>query len=102
MKQGKAVADDKCAWWGCDYVFEIADPVWFSGESDELVYCSTTCLLKDGSDTEFARVTWTIDDILTLQPDWTRQEVRDWFEKNEKYIIDRITELGWEVIGELT
>ena len=50
---------------------------------------------------EYAKVVWGIDDILCLQPEWTRQQAEEWLEKHEKHIADRLTEVGWDVIDTL-
>lgn len=49
----------------------------------------------------YAKVVWTADDILTLKPDWTDEQAEEWLECNQKYIRDRLVELGWEVIESL-
>ena len=46
----------------------------------------------------WATVEWSIDDILTLRPEWTREKAEEFLDINEKYIQDRLVELGWEVI----
>lgn len=52
-------------------------------------------------DKKFATVSWTVDDILTLRSDWTVDQAEEWLIKNQKYIQDRLVELGWEVIETL-
>jgi hypothetical protein len=46
----------------------------------------------------FAKIAWTVDDILNLKPNWTEKQAEEWLASNEKYIQDRTIELGWEVI----
>lgn len=49
----------------------------------------------------YAKVVWTVDDILTLKPDWTDEQAEEWLACNQKYIQDRLVEVGWEVIEDL-
>lgn len=46
----------------------------------------------------YAKVEWTVDDVLTLRPEWTREKAEEFLDINEKHIQNRIVELGWEVI----
>ena len=46
----------------------------------------------------YAKVEWTADDILTLRPEWTKEQAEEFLEMNEKHIQNRLVELGWEVI----
>lgn len=50
---------------------------------------------------QYAKVVWTAEDVQTLRPDWDLERCEDWLERNEKYIQDRLVELGWEVIETL-
>jgi hypothetical protein len=50
---------------------------------------------------KYAQVAWTIDDVLPHRPNWSRQQAADWLENNQKYIRDRLVELGNEVIETL-
>jgi hypothetical protein len=47
---------------------------------------------------KYATVEWTVDDILTLRPEWTKERAEEFLDINEKYIQARLVELGWEVI----
>jgi hypothetical protein len=49
----------------------------------------------------FAEVAWTVEDIQTLRPEMTDEEAAQWLESNQKYIRDRLVELGWDVIESL-
>jgi hypothetical protein len=49
----------------------------------------------------YAKVEWSPTDILTLRPRWTPEKCSEWLERNERYIQDRLVELGWEVIESL-
>lgn len=50
---------------------------------------------------KYATVSWTAEDIQTLRPDWTPDQCEEWLESNQRYIQDRLVELGWEVIETL-
>jgi len=52
-------------------------------------------------DKKFATVSWTVEDILTLRPDWSEDQAEEWIIKNQKHIQSRLVELGWEVIEAL-
>lgn len=49
----------------------------------------------------YAQVAWTADDVLTLRPEWTAEQAEEWLEFNERYVRDRLVELGWGVIDTL-
>lgn len=49
----------------------------------------------------YAAVRWTVDDILTVRPEWSNEKAQQWLEDNQKYIQSRLIELGWEVIETL-
>ena len=51
--------------------------------------------------TRYAKVAWTADDVLTLRPEWTAEQAEEWLELNERYVADRLVELGWGVIDTL-
>jgi hypothetical protein len=49
----------------------------------------------------YAKVVWSPDDVQTLRPDWSLERCEDWLSANQKYIQDRMVELGWEVMESL-
>lgn len=49
----------------------------------------------------YAEVRWTIEDVKAVRPQMTDDECHDWLVNNEKYIRDRLVELGHEVIEDL-
>lgn len=49
----------------------------------------------------WATVEWSIDDILVLRPEWTREKAEEFLDLNEEYIQNRLVELGQEVIATL-
>ena len=53
---------------------------------------------KDG---KYAKMCWYPGDIQTLKPDWTLEQCEKWLQDNQKYIKDRLCELGFEVIEDL-
>ena len=54
-----------------------------------------------GFTTAYAEVKWTPEDIKTLRPRWSLKRCEQFLQENEKRISERLTELGWEVIGDL-
>jgi hypothetical protein len=62
-------------------------------------------LLKEGEKIwvgeDYASVTWRAEDVHYLKPSWTLPRCEEWLEDNEDNIKDRLTELGYEVIGTL-
>lgn len=53
------------------------------------------------SSNRYAKVVWAPEDIQTLRPEWTLEKCEEWLDNNERYIQDRLVELGWDVIGTL-
>ena len=49
----------------------------------------------------YAKVEWTAEDVQTLRPEWTEEYCEEWLMANQKYIQDRLVELGWEVMESL-
>ena len=50
---------------------------------------------------KFAGVSWTIGDLETLRPSWTRPRIRIWWCENERRIQDAMVMAGWEAIETL-
>ena len=50
---------------------------------------------------EYVRVVWTAYDVQTLRPNWCIEKCEAWLVENEKYIQDRLVEVGWEVLQDL-
>lgn len=46
----------------------------------------------------YAELVWQPEDVQTLRPDWSRERCEEWLAANQKYIRDRLCELGWDVI----
>jgi hypothetical protein len=55
----------------------------------------------DPSEAKFAEVAWAPDDVQSIRPDWSIEKCVDFLSKFEINIGDRITELGWDVLGTL-
>jgi hypothetical protein len=51
--------------------------------------------------TTYAKVEWSPEDIQTLRPEMSTEEASEWLQTNQKYIQDRLVELGWGVIETL-
>ena len=49
----------------------------------------------------YAKVEWAPEDVHTLRPGWSLERCEDWLHANEKYVQDRLVELGWGVIETL-
>lgn len=54
-----------------------------------------------GEKQTYATLTWAPEDVQTLRPNWSLKRCEDWLHANEKYIRDRLCELGWDVIETL-
>ena len=49
----------------------------------------------------YAEIKWTVEDVLTLKPEWTEEEAEDFLDSNERRIQDATIEHGWVVIESL-
>lgn len=49
----------------------------------------------------FAVVRWMIEDVKALRPEWTDEQCRVWWEKNEKSFSDILTEHGNECLSQM-
>ena len=50
---------------------------------------------------QYAKMSWNAADVQTLMPGWDFKQCEDWLWKNEKYVRDRLIELGWDVLEAL-
>lgn len=50
---------------------------------------------------KYAELSWCAEDVQTLRPDLTEEQANDFLDRNARHIRDRLTELGWDVIGDL-
>jgi len=50
---------------------------------------------------QYAKVVWTVGDVQALQSEWSDEQAKEWLENNQKYIQERLVELGWEVMESL-
>lgn len=55
----------------------------------------------DSDERYYADLRWSAEDVQTLRPDWSLERCENWLIANEKYIRDRLCELGWDVIETL-
>ena len=46
-------------------------------------------------------ITWQIEDIQTLRPDWTFERIASAGDRMAKYLCDRSTEEGWQILDDL-
>lgn len=49
----------------------------------------------------YAKVEWTVEDVLTLRPDMALEEAEEFLQSNERHLRDRLIELGWDVMESL-
>lgn len=49
----------------------------------------------------YADIQWRAEDVKELRPKWSLKKCEEWLSSNEKYLRDRTTELGWEVMSDL-
>jgi|ETNvirnome_2_130_1030620.scaffolds.fasta_scaffold02957_8 hypothetical protein len=49
---------------------------------------------------EFAKVCWVADDVLSLRPDWTKEEAEKLLSSYEDTISEMMIERGWNVLGD--
>ena len=49
----------------------------------------------------YAKVEWAVEDIQALRAGWSERRCQEFLVANEKYIEERLVELGWEVIESL-
>ena len=47
----------------------------------------------------YAEVKWRAEDIQSINNTWSLEKCEEWLQDNEESIKDRLTELGWEVLG---
>ena len=53
------------------------------------------------SKTKYAKMSWAVEDVLELRPNWTEEQAMEFLSNNQNRIRDRLIELGWEVIEDL-
>ena len=46
----------------------------------------------------FARTKWTVDDVLIMQPDWTKKRAAEFLEGIEDDIEEAMVQEGWAVL----
>lgn len=56
---------------------------------------------NDADKGEYAKVSWRADDLEHLTPDWSEDRRREFLDKYEYDIGDRMVERGWDVIEDL-
>lgn len=50
---------------------------------------------------KYAEMGWTPDDVKTIRPTWTLENCEEWLQDNERYLIERLIEIGWEAMEAL-
>lgn len=54
---------------------------------------------KGSEPTYYAEVRWTAEDVKTLRPKWSLERCEEFLARNEKYLAERLTEVGWEAMA---
>lgn len=49
----------------------------------------------------YAKVLWSVDDVLSLRPEMTEEDAEEFLVLNEKYIQDAMVQAGWAAIEAL-
>ena len=49
----------------------------------------------------FAIVSWNVDDVYTLRPDWTPERAERFLLNNEKHLRDAMVRTGWDALEAL-
>ena len=49
----------------------------------------------------YAELSWSPSDVQSVREDWTLEQCEEWLNGNASFIRDRLTELGFEIIGDL-
>jgi hypothetical protein len=50
---------------------------------------------------KFATMSWAVEDVKTLRPNWSKEKCEEWLEMNAREITDQLVERGWDVIETL-
>ena len=50
---------------------------------------------------QYGKVVWTANDVLTLKDDWTEEQAEEWLKANAKYIQEQMVQSGWNAIENL-
>lgn len=50
---------------------------------------------------KFATTSWMAEDVLTLRPNWTRDQAEEFLNENEKHINEAMVSAGWTAIETL-
>ncbi len=57
--------------------------------------------VKEEEPRAFATVTWTLNDIEDLRPNWSEQRCATFLKANEQRVVDLLIPRGWEILEEL-
>ena len=52
-------------------------------------------------DKTYAHVTWSVEDIATLRPEWSDEKAMSFLVDNEQYIQEAMVQAGWDAIESL-
>lgn len=59
------------------------------------------CKLSEIEDETYATTTWSWEDVAGIKPEWSEEQCREWWEQNEKWFRDVITQYGNEVLSDV-
>lgn len=57
--------------------------------------------LNCSTEKTYATTTWSWEDVAGMKPDWTEEQCRQWWENNEKWFKDVLTEYGNEILSNI-
>ena len=59
-------------------------------------------IMSAPNEQKWATVSWMAGDVHSIKPSWSMEKCEEWLETNQKYIQERLVEVGFEVIEDLT
>lgn len=83
---------------GKDYIVEVIRK---SGGNGGMAALLMGGVKEEPRKKKYAQIAWTAEDVLTLRPEWTKEQAEDFLCENERQIQDRTIEIGWEVLEAL-
>lgn len=86
---------DKMGWDGADTLIEGAI------KNGRVFVFAPTPAPQPARTWEYAKVAWTTADVLDIRPKWSEAQAKAALERNEDYLQERLTELGWDVLETL-
>lgn len=50
---------------------------------------------------KYAAVVWSWEDVQAVRPDWGEERCRQWWEENERYFAEMLTQYGNEILSNI-